>query len=216
MMFGLLAALLISSAHAEPYTALHASVVRATAGGGYGTAFLVQARSGQVVLVSNYHVCSLAEDSRILVSRPNDFENVPARVLAVDPAHDLCVMSAVPGHALTLADRSPLPGDAVYTYGWPQGEARDASGVYTKDTYARFAFEPTAFGCHQDLLPIDGYCHIIIKLAETTARIAPGASGSPATDSSANVIGVFNSYKIPGETGSFVALKYLRRFLGTM
>ena len=135
--------------------------------------------TGQMVIITNYHVIRNAKNITITFANGNKYE---ARVLGSDPYADLAVLSAnAPErefHPLEIANSSTLKvGDLVITVGNPYGLAGSMS-VGVVSALGRTITEDLTGG------------YPIADVIQTTAPINPGNSGGPLLNFKGQVIGV--------------------------
>lgn len=96
--------------------------IEGTKNGGGGTGFQVLAPSGTPYIVTNSHVCEIAQedgnDKNFLLVK-KDKHLMKRRILEVDEKADLCLVEAWPSMSgLTLGDM-PSVGEMVWTVGHP-------------------------------------------------------------------------------------------------
>ncbi|MFG0287515.1 MAG: serine protease [Rhodopirellula sp. JB044] len=132
----------------------------------------------------------------------------PGKVVAVDRKRDLALieLSDVPkrAKAITLADRSILPGDKVDLIGNPGGS--DVLWVYTSGT-VRSVYEKkfsSNHGKHE------------FKVVETQTPIKPGDSGGPVVDADGKLVAIAQSFSPNFNLVSFcVDITEIRAFLSS-
>lgn len=205
-----------------------AAVVRITnqAGNSGGTGFHVKAPSGKVYILTNAHVCGLAEDGLVYVGY--DYERpIPRLVLEASEFTDLCLIEALPSYHGTLSVGSESdPGDKVSAVGHPnlmpttmtEGEVIGFGEIQVLDHILDSLNDDscnapknkkinlkTIFG------PID-VCVVAIKAGFSTTLILPGSSGSPVLNSWGNLTGVIFAGNQEGWS-FFVTLADVQKFL---
>jgi len=135
--------------------------------------------SGQIVIITNYHVVHNALNITVAFVNGNKYE---AHVLGSDPYADLAVLSASAPksefHPLEIVNSSSLKvGDSVITVGNPYGLAGSMSiGVIS--ALGRTITEDVTGG------------YPIANVIQTTAPINPGNSGGPLLNFRGQVIGI--------------------------
>ena len=135
--------------------------------------------SGQIVIITNYHVVHNALNITVAFVNGNKYE---AHVLGSDPYADLAVLSASAPksefHPLEIVNSSSLKvGDPVITVGNPYGLAGSMSiGVIS--ALGRTITEDVTGG------------YPIANVIQTTAPINPGNSGGPLLNFRGQVIGI--------------------------
>jgi len=135
--------------------------------------------SGQIVIITNYHVVRNALNITVAFVNGNKYE---AHVLGSDPYADLAVLSASAPksefHPLEIVNSSSLKvGDPVITVGNPYGLAGSMSiGVIS--ALGRTITEDITGG------------YPIANVIQTTAPINPGNSGGPLLNFRGQVIGI--------------------------
>ena len=135
--------------------------------------------TGQIVIITNYHVVHNAVNITIAFANGNKYE---ARVLGSDPYADLAVLSTSAPKSefrpLEIANSSSLKvGDLVITVGNPYGLAGSMS-VGVISALGRTITEDITGG------------YPIANVIQTTAPINPGNSGGPLLNSMGQVIGI--------------------------
>ncbi len=204
----------------DVYNLMSRSVVMLTnaEGSSGGTGFLVKAKSGNNVVVTNWHVCQIGETS-MYARRTAEFRDVKLKVLSVDPKNDLCVLSKVPGEPLQLAPYDTSRFEELYVLGHPLlHELTPIEGRYVGETGGHILFPPLSDGTcpkglDQQMTVWGPACDNNMTLGDTTVRIYPGNSGSPITDVNGNVVGVINSSSGETSNGGFIPLRFLKRIL---
>lgn len=152
--------------------ALSTSTVSVLIGNGSGSGFVATSEGW---VVTNAHV---VQGSRgVARVRLGNGQMVPARVLAVDPAHDLAVLEPqgpMPA-PLTLGDADTVRvGQTVLAFGSPYG----LDGTLTQGIVSARRDLPTGRGGQME------------GVIQTDATINPGNSGGPLVNTRGEVIGV--------------------------
>ncbi len=135
--------------------------------------------TGQVIVVTNYHVVSDAINITVTFSNGNAY---PATVLGSDPYAELAVLSAdAPREEyrpLKIASSSTLKvGDQVMVVGTPYGLAGSMSTGFVSSLGRTLTAETTG-----------GY--VIANVVQTTAPLNLGNSGGPVLNYKGQVVGI--------------------------
>ena len=196
-----------------------ASIVKVLSreGTGGGTGWIAKS-GGQNVIVTNHHVCAVAQGG---YARIEDDNGAPylKRIIRQSFERDLCVLEGIDGKALKLAKSGPKRFDTLQVYGHPGlRPTAPASGVYTGPGIVGIGFSPNEAGIcppsSQQVRSFFGsFCVLEMELGYTTVPILPGNSGSPVTNTDGEVIGVMNSADSTGNQGMFIPLNYVREIL---
>ena len=146
----------------------------------FGSGFLISSRE----IVTNHHVVAGAASAVVLFS--NGTRALVLGLLADDPMSDLAILQLdvpVQGrHGLTLASRTPRPGDAVVVVGSPEGLPQTVSD-----------------GRIAALREIEGLGPRI----QITAPISHGSSGGPVFNELGEVVGVAVAFLGEGQNLNF-------------
>lgn len=144
---------------------------------GMGSGFVID---GEGHILTNYHVI---ENARQLEVTTSDKKKYKARVVGVDPAHDLAVIQ-IPSKTVPQAEigdsKDLVVGQRVYAIGNPFG----LSGTMTR-------------GIISSIRSVRGPRGFIDEAIQTDAAINPGNSGGPLLNSRGQVIGI-NSMILTG------------------
>lgn len=187
-----------------------------------GTGFAVQTPSGNVLTMSNAHVCRATKYDYMYVPRGNS--HMRLYILAISKDADLCLLTGVPGlSGLPVAASSNL-GDLAYVVGHPllrpttieRGYliGRSLIEIYHGD----FATQAECEREGMDWRTFDtGWARVTACIATqdamwTNLRTYPGNSGSPIIDESGAVSGVLFAGDQSGN-GYLVPLSEVQRFL---
>lgn len=187
---------------------------------GSGTGFHIQDASGNILILTNKHVCAIADkDGNVLVEQNG--EEIPRKVIERYKHHDLCLVEALPGHtgSIDIASSETL-GEDLILIGHPGG--RDLT--LSHGEYIGKSVIMLGDNVEKEEDCIDGKVIftwgglICLKPVITSALSAPsygGNSGSPVVNKYGNVIGVLFAGQ-PGNVNNshMVPLKYIRDFLG--
>lgn len=192
---------------------------------GSATGFHVKAKSGNVIFVTNAHVCELKDDKNILMVQDtlNSQRLVPRRVLEIYKDNDLCAVEPLPGYeGLSLADDLSV-GEPVWAIGYPLGESLNISNGRVKDfgttsLISRIPIEQ----CHGPNLSkqtvqywffITEVCVVTFESVQTDVVIYGGNSGSPLLNIWGNVTGVVFAANTRTNWGRAVPLDHLKKLL---
>lgn len=192
---------------------------------GSATGFHVKTQRGNVVFVTNAHVCELANDKGLIniEDKLNSKRLIPRRVLEVYKDNDLCAVEPLPGYeGLTLADDLDV-GDTVWAIGYPLGESLNITSGRIKD------FGTTTLMSEIPLDKCDGprlkketfqmwifivqVCTVTLESVQTDVIIFGGNSGSPLLNMFGNVTGVVFASNTRTNWGRAVPLDHLKTLL---
>lgn len=154
-----------------------------------GSGFVVEAPSGLHYTLTNAHVCALTNDGHTMdiYSEHQNRTYQKVRIRKVGINVDICALDAAPRVPATPLGNMPHPLQRVVIMGHP-------------------ALQPVTIS--------EGYIqHMVAGIAETTAKVLPGSSGSPMLDRYFNLIGIVFQYS-PSDGDSYViSVAYIREFL---
>jgi S1-C subfamily serine protease len=182
-----------------------------------GTGFLVKNENGHTFLVTNAHVCK-EPGMQMRISRDGDKISYVSKALEIDRLHDLCIMEAVPGEDLEIAEEEAGQYTTAYTLGHPLlFPNTPTQGLVLTEEDMEIAGHPNSRGdCAEDERKVEDlfavYCLRVMHLRRTTIPTYPGSSGSPVVNSSGKLIGVINSGG-PMNHGNYIPLRFLATFL---
>lgn len=232
--FGLLAMLLPDAHQQYILSNTAASTVRVVMPSRHaagGTGFNVKTRSSKTVMLTNRHICNIAENGKLDVEFPKEsgrFYSVYVR--EISRTTDLCITDGVPSlPALTLASYANV-GEGIAVVGHPLLQPITMSrGMITnaEDVELMSHPNPTQESCDKEggkilVLPEDhiarffgvgSVCLITVSAQRTSAVIYPGNSGSPAVNVFGNVVGVLFAGDTRTNFGSIIPLKDVKEFL---
>ena len=216
------------------YNYTGASVVKLTSGFSGGTGFQVTAPSGETYILTNAHICRIANE---LDAHSNTDEFLgTVKVIEIDKKHDLCIMESIRGlRALDVADTIDLY-ERVWLLGYPGLRPLTLeSGHFAGSVEINLAVkcpqpkkkkkkesikseDPDLDKIIGDLLDeLMGYFDYCTRRykAQYINNIAYGGnSGSPVLDKWGNVIGVLFAGSPSQPTSSYtVPLEYIHAFL---
>lgn len=166
-----------------------------------GTAFLLQAPSGQVYIVTNRHVCigdkDAAKEPTLYILRQDQSEAFATVMLIASENSDLCLLRAPEAlkknrKPLTLEKKDPELLSRIRIFGHPR--ARSLERFYGEVMWS--AKEDPRF-TDGALFP-DGRPFLFMY---ATAHSEPGSSGSPVLNDNGKVVGVvFATADLEGHT----------------
>jgi S1-C subfamily serine protease len=191
-------------------------VVKISSRAGSGSGFHVKAASGQVYILTNEHVCSMANKNRELIVE-NQTKRIPRKVIAIYKNHDLCLMEALPGQSsgLTLAGSVDI-GEDIVLVGHPSGRPLTLSKgefVLKRTIQLISVNHKTKESCQvangtwlQGGFFFPSVCLMPFSAFGISSPAYPGNSGSPVVNKWGNVVGVLfagnqsqlnDSYMVP-------------------
>ena len=167
---------------------------------GSGTGFHIKAPSGKTYILTNQHVCAIADKNQELLVE-NSKKMVPRRVIAIYQKHDLCLVEALPGEESGLKMASSLSiGEDIVLIGHPSGRPLTLS----KGEFVHKKFIPMVnleIKTPEECDSINGtwlnggffmpsVCVEKISAFGISSPSYPGNSGSPVVNKWGNVVGV--------------------------
>lgn len=185
-----------------------------------GTGFYVKAPSGKSYILTNAHICGLANNSRILV---NKWYTAP--VLAVYKTHDLCLI----GNPLMVTGlnvaQSVRNAENIYIIGHPYLDPLSTTkGQISGEMDIQLLIQDDKCdGPNDKLIVIDDpllriflgpqVCIRTLRSIPVTANILPGNSGSPVLNVWGSVVGVAFAGREGSGRGYTVPLNEVQKFL---
>ena len=190
---------------------------------GGGTGFFVNTPSGNTFILTNNHVCGLAEDNFLLID-----QEYYAVIIAHSPDHDLCLVSNPLSMEGIKVARSSRDGQNIYIVGHPlleptaliKGEIAGTMPVTiligynlpcTDKNETKIMVDP---GSMAALFGIESACIRTYEAQATTCNILPGNSGSPVLNERGELVGVAFAGREDGPgRGYIIPLSYIQKFL---
>ena len=149
--------------------------------------------AGDGLVLTNLHVVGRARSVQVQLEDGSSYD---ARVIASDPQVDLALLQ-IPsnGHAAAVfSSEKPRPGELVYAFGHPWGQRNVLTGgVLSAVTSLR--------GRHGE-----------VPVLRADVQLAPGNSGRPLLNASAEVIGL-NAMIFGGDQSVAIPASLLQSFL---
>lgn len=191
---------------------------------GGGTGFLINSPSGNTYIMTNNHVCGLADSTgKLLVD--GDYY---AHVISHFADHDLCLVSNPLNLSGIDVGDSSRDGENVYVVGHPLLEPRaevkgQISGTMVATIVVGFNIPCEGKGFRnieidpESIMAAFGIKNVCVRDYEaqaTTVNILPGNSGSPVLNRDGKVVGVAFAGREDGPgRGYIIPLKYIKKFL---
>jgi S1-C subfamily serine protease len=190
-----------------------------------GTAFYARTSNGQVVAISNRHVCEESTDGHLHIVF-NDGSTAVTRIIRMSKKVDLCMLEAPPfALPLRVGNYQPMPSDMVFAFGhpdgmpltWTQGTVIGRTRFSTTEQMS--AYDVTYNRCQWEnskIETIDGklHCTETGEMVHTTIPVDGGSSGSPLLDSYGSVAGVVSAMTTSNGWAAAIPLDQLKGFLG--
>lgn len=187
-----------------------------------GTGFQVRTADGFEYLVTNAHVCELADSDKRLYAVTAAGDTHIVSIQYISKVTDLCFLNPLPDlRPLLLAPRMPVEG-FVRATGHPRlRRLTDSTGEALQRILVTIAVGPVTpeHPCADSKNHIESdphlgqVCTVRTKAVQTTVPLEPGSSGSPATNRQGQVIGVFFATG-PSQDSYFIPLEDLVSELG--
>lgn len=192
---------------------------------GSATGFHVKTPHGNVVFLTNAHVCGLANAKGMIAVEDKMYSGrlVPRRVLEVYTENDLCAVEPLPGYDGLSIGSKPLVGEPVWAIGYPLGESLNITGGRVKDYgTTSLVSEIPVSECSGPRLKkesmqiwffIIDVCIVTFDSVQTDLVIYGGNSGSPMLNIWGHVVGVVFAADTRSNWGRVVPLSYVEKFL---
>jgi serine protease Do len=182
-----------------------------------GTGWVTSAPSGRSVIVTNEHVCQVAQGEYVRIEDDAGNEKLKG-ILKHNFARDLCVVEGIDAPALTLAESAPSRFETLAVMGHPYLKPTTPSkGQFLKTRLSAVGFSRRPDGCPPPSVLEQSIfgdaCVMNMELSLTTIAIYPGNSGSPVVNDKGEVVGVINSGDPRDNTGNFIPLPYVKETL---
>jgi hypothetical protein len=196
------------------------SVVKVVTEGGLGSGYVVDA-SG--IIATNAHVVKHAKKVHVVFPADHDKKEYPSEgFLAVLPTKDMCLLRINPGsrklRALPIAEKLPMQGETIYTFGAPLGlENTVSSGMVSSTRTGQEVSDLVAgMGAGKEYYQkVMGY-DLDANWIQITAPISPGNSGGPLINIRGEVLGL-NTWKYGGTQGEnlnfSISALHLKKFI---
>lgn len=163
-----------------------------------GTGFSVKAESGRKYILTNKHICNLADAKGLLdIEFPGLKRKYKRKVIEISATHDLCLVESLPTFtsSLTVADELTA-GTSIFVVGHPKLFALTvAEGEFIEEASIRVA---TSKGVNNPViiprnqLKLTGGDYSVVTYASSRFNVYSrgGNSGSPIVNSRGKVISV--------------------------
>lgn len=192
-----------------------------------GTGFHIKAPSGQTYIVTNDHVCEVADKDVIYAAFDNSAP-IPRRVIQKSDFTDLCLVEPVPGVEGLSVGSEPYIGQIVAELGHPElsplitsrgeivgkSEVEVLTGVIGMDTKREDCQRPKNRIRQVDLgfFSVEA-CFIHVEAYNSSIPTYPGNSGSPIVDELGRVVGVIFAGSNRSGYGLAIPLDALNDFI---
>ena len=192
-----------------------------SAGNHGGTGFLAKMPSGRTLMVSNRHVCEVAENGLIAAHYPdNPSRSTVIKVIESSSVTDLCLLEGIPGIEGMPVAKFYNPKKRIAVVGHPRLQPATFTEGYAYSRETVKAMEPvSAKECKQKIESIDTLfgpipvCVEELEAWKSTVVILPGSSGSPVFNAEAEIVGVMFAGEEETHWGIFVPIEDLKAFI---
>lgn len=191
-----------------------------------GTGFVVQAPSGKKFVLTNKHVCEIADlVPQLFVKFDDGSRPVPVVVREKSTETDLCIIDLPLDHAPLPLGKHPMQGDLSIVIGHPHLRPLTPSeGVITAaDTELEMQNGVPVEQCNGKRMRIESYisffgrpekvCIATYHAHMISARTEPGNSGSPVFDAQGEVMGIAFAGGYGGAYGAIIDIDEIRSFI---
>lgn len=187
---------------------------------GSGSGFHIKDKHGNMFILTNKHVCEIADKKGMVLVEVNG-EEIPRKVVEKYEHHDLCLVEPVPNHEtyIDIASSSEL-GEDLTIVGHPGGRDLTLSHGELIGKKIIHLGDPVESEdqCKDGEIrfnPFMGYICLKAVIATSISAISYGGnSGSPVVNKYGNVIGVLFAGSSQPTDSYMVPLKYIQDFLG--
>lgn len=194
------------------------SVVKVIGVRGTGSGFHVQAPSGNIYIMTNAHVCALADQNR-QITIEHKGSRVNRTIVSVYKNHDLCLIEKLPKvkSGIKIASSSDV-GEDLYLIGHPSGRPLTLSkGELIFQKTINILMSKPEQDCKgqyiPDLLFLPGGCVESFISHGISAISFPGNSGSPVINKYGNLIGVLFAGSNQPTDSYMVPLRFIKKFI---
>ncbi len=203
-----------------------------SAGNSGATGFIVKGKSGKKYIMTNNHVCGLAENGLLRAVNTSGESFIVNKVKSYK-YNDLCALEALKplGLAVNVA-RSVDLGESTWVVGHPLLEPRSVNVGELSGTVIvtiavssnpqkgecegpTYSIEDTSNTLYH-LFGVDSICFRRLEAVASTMSIQPGNSGSPAVNIYGSVVAVAFAANESGTRSYFVPLNDLKNFLSEL
>jgi S1-C subfamily serine protease len=184
-----------------------------------GTGFAIKTPSGDVLTLTNAHVCGLADDKGIIYAKTDKTRSIPLKVIELYDKADLCLVSKMPGMTGLKVASSVSIGEELGLVGHPKllpltltrGQLL-GYGMVAVLVDTQPCKEDT--GMYKTVMSIFGpVCVEISRSAFTSITSFGGSSGSPTVNIFGNVVGVLYAGDNTSNWGILVPLEAVVDFI---
>jgi V8-like Glu-specific endopeptidase len=196
------------------------------------TAFLVQADSGKVYLLTNRHVCERDNSpDKAYISSVEDSKGKrhPFKIIDMSKDYDLCLAEAPQGKKGIRISDSVTVGETLFYVGFPRGQAATVSYgdlvghqfmTITRGVVPESISKETCLSNKDTTLVQESYgqrvfnvCYMHHNAMVSTMFVYGGASGSPVLNKYHQLVGVIYAAPMDGGWGWAMPLSAIKEFL---
>jgi len=186
-----------------------------------GTGFAVKTPTGQVLTLTNAHVCAIAQDDKLgnLYAKNDTSRAIPLKVIEVYDQADLCLVQGIPGMSGVKVAGSVDLGENLGLVGHPKLMPLTLSKGELIG-YANVAVMIEEGPCERDAgmyKTVDSFfgpvCVELFKAGLTNIPALGGNSGSPVVNIFGNLTGVLYAGDSRDNWGVIVPLDAIKDFL---